>query len=86
MDTGNIDAVGFLMISLSPSSDGATPVAGLTLAGVHKKIHLRHGRPMVFQVPFKVTAALPAASYQSYFSISLGNVVTTAVGGGFTAG
>ena len=85
-DTGNVDAVGMLNIVLSPSSDGATPVAGITLGGLNRSVHLHRGKPTAFSVRFKVTAALPANSYQSYFSVSIDGAVNTAVGTAFTAG
>ena len=43
-DTGNIDAIGMIDILLNPSTDGSMPIAGITLAMSHKKVHLRTRR------------------------------------------
>jgi hypothetical protein len=80
-NNGDADAVGALHLTLSQSTDGATP--GMTLATLTKKTKIAHHQHKSFAVRFK-TASLPAGTYLPLLSVSLGEQVATAVGSSFT--
>jgi len=80
-NTGNVTASGPLDLTLSPSSDGVSPVASLTLAQIDPKhVHIAPGKSMKLKLQFKVTAATTAGTYFPYLSVSLAGVTQTAVG------
>ena len=84
-DIGNMDVSGLIDLTLHPSSDGVSPLPGITLATVMKKANLRSGQSKTFKLRFK-PGTLTAGNYFPFFSISLGGNSTTAVGPQFTVG
>ena len=56
----------------------------MTLKSLHRKVRLRHGKSKTFKLRFKVTSSLVAGNYKSFFSITIGDMTTTAVGDMFT--
>ncbi len=69
---GNIDAVGPLSITLAPSTDGVSPIAGVTLATlVTKKTTIKVGKTSKFVLHIKHTPAQSPATYFPYLMIAL---------------
>ena len=78
-NSGNVAAHG-VDITLNPSSDGVTPLAGVILEAIASAATIQPSHRKTFRLHFKVTSTLAAASYFPYVTVSLGNVSTTAVG------
>jgi hypothetical protein len=83
---GNETASG-VDITLSPSTDGVTPVTGVMLGTVRNNTRIKPFQSKRFRLQFRVTDALMAGIYFPYLSVSLGGAPTTEVGtSGFTIG
>jgi hypothetical protein len=76
---GNVSASG-VDVTLSPSADGVTPVAGVMLGTVRSGTKIKPSQSKRFRLHFKVTDALATGIYFPYLSISLGGVPTTGIG------
>lgn len=85
-NNGNFNATGSLAITLAPSTDGVSPVPGITLAAPIEHVNLKPGRSGRYAVHFKVPAALAAGVYYPLATITFDGVATTAVGPQFTVG
>jgi hypothetical protein len=76
---GNVPASG-VEITLSPSADGVTPLAGVILERERSRAKIQPNRSMKFRLRFKASSALATGSYFPYVAISLGGVPATAAG------
>ena len=86
-DTGNVSAVGSLVITLSPSLDGVTTVAGETLATLPARhVTLKTTKPGKYTLHFKAASSLAPGTYYAIAAISLDGASATAVSTPFTAG
>jgi uncharacterized repeat protein (TIGR01451 family) len=80
-NNGNIDALGPLNITLAPSTDGVSPIAGVTLATlITKKTTIKAGKTAKFVLHIKHTSAQPPAIYFPIVTISLAGQNAIAVG------
>jgi hypothetical protein len=77
---GNV-ASSALTATLSPSSDGNTPVPGVTLDTLQVRAVIQPGKKRIFILRFKVPSTMAAGTYFPYVLISLDGVTTTAIGG-----
>lgn len=80
-NTGNVSTSGQLVLTLSPSSDGTSPVTGVTFAHIKKNVRLRADQTLSIRLHFKVTATTPTRTYLPYMAATLGSVTQTTVGG-----
>lgn len=78
-NNGNV-ASSALNAVLSPSSDGSTPVSGVTLDTLQVRAVIEPGKKRTFILRFKVPTTLAAGTYFPYLLISLDGVTTTAIG------
>ncbi|HET6246567.1 MAG TPA: right-handed parallel beta-helix repeat-containing protein [Tepidisphaeraceae bacterium] len=78
-NNGNVPASG-VNITLSPSTDAATPLAGVILDNIKSGVSLPPGKSRTFRLHFKLKSGLSAGSYFPYVAVSLHNVNATAVG------
>jgi hypothetical protein len=76
---GNVAGSG-INVTLGLSTDGVTPVTGVTLASTTGSAKIQPDKSKTFKLHFKVTSALAAGSYFPYVSVTLGGVSTTEVG------
>ncbi|HWE03675.1 MAG TPA: Ig-like domain repeat protein [Tepidisphaeraceae bacterium] len=82
-NNGNV-AASAVTISLSPSSDNSTPIAGAILDQIHSGARILPGKSKSFRLRFKVPSGTAAGTYYPYLSIALGGVTTTTLGAAFT--
>jgi hypothetical protein len=81
-NNGNVTASG-ITLTLSPSTDGISPIDGDVLDTVTLKgVRIPAGRKQVFRLRFKVTSAVASGAFFPYMSVSLNGVLATAVGAG----
>jgi hypothetical protein len=80
-NTGNVLATG-IVITLNPSLDGTTPVAGVVLASVMSGEKFLPNQTRKFTLHFKATHATAAGTYFPFLSVTLDGVTTTMVGSG----
>jgi predicted outer membrane repeat protein len=80
---GNV-AAGAVTISLSPSFDDSTPIAGVFLDQIHSGARILPGKSKSFRLHFKVPSGTAAGTYYPYLSVTLGGVTTTKLAGAFT--
>jgi hypothetical protein len=86
-NNGNVNATGSLVLTLSPSSDGVSAIAGITLTTLTRRVTLKPGRSGKYTIRFKIPTALAAGLYSPYVAVSLNDVSATAVGAvSFTVG
>jgi hypothetical protein len=76
---GNVAARG-VDLTLSPSSDGATPIPGMILDRVESNVQIAPTRHKTFRLRFKVPSNLPSGSYLPFISCLLGGVTASATG------
>jgi hypothetical protein len=77
---GNVaSTTGQLILTLS--TDGATPLAGATLATLNHGFSIAPHKSKRFRLAFKITAAIPAGSYFPFVEMSLNGISTTAAAG-----
>jgi hypothetical protein len=83
-NNGNEDATGAINIGLGLSSDGVSPLAGITLDSVTKNTKIKAGQKKTFALRFKNGGSSTAGAYFPYFTISLDGASTTAIGSTFS--
>jgi hypothetical protein len=81
-NTGNSAAVGAMVLTLGPSIDGSTPVAGVTLAKITtRRSRLNAGKSIRYRLHFAVTKKSTAGTFHPYVSLSFAGINQTSVGG-----
>jgi uncharacterized delta-60 repeat protein len=76
---GNVAARG-VDFTLSLSTDGVTPLAGIILDSAKSNAVILPGTSKRFRLHFKVARAVPGGTYYPYLSTSLGGVSSASVG------
>lgn len=69
-----------LTLTVSPSSDGVTPVAGVILDTLQRNVKIAPSATKTFRLRFKVPADASAGVFFPYISATLDGAATTAVG------
>jgi hypothetical protein len=77
-NTGNIAGSG-VTISLSPSSDGVTPISGTVLATLRTSAKIQPGKSAKYKLRFK-GSALALGNYFPYVTVTLGTASATEIG------
>lgn len=86
-NNGNEVGSGLLHLSLDPSADGETLLAGETLATYAKHVSLSPGKSHTYRLRFKIPTAATGGTYYPFLTASLAGVSTTAIGAAsFTIG
>jgi hypothetical protein len=81
-NTGNIESSGPLVLSLSPSADGTSPVPGTILATTSvKNAAIKPGKTTTYTIHLKHLAGMTAGTFFPYVAVSLDTSITaTAIG------